>query len=157
MKNIFKRRLCALRIIKVGTRASRNCRCLIKFCWWSEEAAMCRDVHQGLHDLCCHACFFFFLIATHYLALLLSCYEQNSAKIAGFHSEANGIGPIIDLWTDIYPCIMTARTLGTYLLPFFWSTLKIIFHLINGVIQHDIFTGHFHGASCKVWLYTMTL
>lgn len=54
----FKRRLCALRAIYVGTRVSINCRCLIKFCWWLEEAAMCRDVHQGLHDLCCRARFF---------------------------------------------------------------------------------------------------
>lgn len=54
----LKRRLCALRAIYVGTRVSINCRCLIKFCWWLEEAAMCRDVHQGLHDLCCHARFF---------------------------------------------------------------------------------------------------
>lgn len=54
----FKRRLCALWGIYVGTRVSINCRCLIKFCWWLEEAAMCRDVHRGLHDLCCHARFF---------------------------------------------------------------------------------------------------
>jgi len=39
----------------------------------------------------------FSLIATHYLALMLSCCEQNSAKIVGFHSEANGIEPAIDL------------------------------------------------------------
>lgn len=54
----FKRRLCAVRAIYFGTRLSINCRCLIKFCWWLEEAAMCRDVHQGFHDLCCHAQFF---------------------------------------------------------------------------------------------------
>ena len=52
---LFKRRLCGLRTIYVWTRASINCRCLIKFCWWLKEAAMCRDVHQGLRDLCCHA------------------------------------------------------------------------------------------------------
>lgn len=39
----------------------------------------------------------FFLIATQCLALKFSCYEHNSAKIVGFHSEANGIGPAIDL------------------------------------------------------------
>lgn len=39
----------------------------------------------------------FSLIATHYLALTLSCCEQNAAEIVSFHSEANGIEPAIDL------------------------------------------------------------
>lgn len=46
---------------------------------------------------------------------------------------------------------------ATYLLPFFRSTLKIIFHLRNGSTQRDIFTGHFHREICKGLLYTIAL
>lgn len=97
------------------------------------------------------------LIATHYLALMLSCSEQNSAKIGGLHSEANGMEPAIDFWIDTYPFLMTVRTFAAYLSPFFKSTLKIIFHLINGITQHDIFTSRFHREICKGLLYTMAL
>lgn len=41
--------------------------------------------------------------------------------------------------------------------PFFRSTLKITFHFIDRVMQHDIFTGHFHREICKMLLYTIAL
>lgn len=144
----FKRRLCALRAIYVGTRVSINCRCLIKFCWWLEEAAMCRDVHQGLRDLCCHARF----SPNSYTLLSIDTQllrAELCRKLVGFHSEASGTEPAIDLWTDTHPFTMTVRTFATYLLPSCRSTLKIIFHSTNSSRQHGIFAGHFHTGTCR--------
>lgn len=151
-RTLFERRLCS-QGNSCWTRVSINCRCLIKFCWWLEAAAMCGDVHQGLHDLCCHARFFPNSCSLLSIDARLLWAELCRNRRSPFRSEWHRASYWFLDWH--IPFLRTVRTVAAYLPPFCRSTLKIIFHSIKGIRQHGIFTGRFHSEICKGLLYTI--